>query len=389
MAGAALSAFGDVVLNTSYAVLGGPERLINEIQKKTYPLSYALKGRQAGEVLQGGREIRDQIFLDEMSTFEEVLPGQDSTWQYPQVESEYTVRWRYWQDHYQWLDQTVDLNEGDPKLMYKREAYKLHMRAWTSMINGADATMFRAPNKATMEAAGGVSTYSIPVHCNEQTNTLFNSVTTAGAGGAWTVVQNIDPASKTRWKSAQQSYGATGAGFTVDSTDNVFYAFRKMWNKVHFQVPPTKQMYFENAELGRQVIFASDEGVARYEHLLRAQNDRLLSTYQDPAYNAPSFNGIPVVYVSDLDTNSLYSVSGATTTLGPESTADITGPRYYWCNFNYLKLIFHSKWYFRLMDEISPERQPNNHIIPIQTWCNLVCLSRRRQGIVYPITTDN
>jgi hypothetical protein len=384
MAGAALSAFGDVILNTSYAVLGGPERLINEIQKKTYPLSYALKGRDAGEVLQGGREIRDQIFLDEVSTFEEVLPGEDSTWQYPQVESEYTVRWRYWQDHYEWLDQTVDLNDGDPKLMYKREAYKLHMRAWTSMINGADGTLFRAPNTATMEAAAGKSTYSLPVHMNEQTNTLFNTVTTAAPGGAWTTVQNISPSTKTRWKSAQQSY-PTALGSTPDSVGNYFYAFRRMWNKIHFQMPPTKQQYFENSELGRQVIFASDLGVANYEHLLRSQNDRLLANYQDPSFNSPTFNGIPVVYVSDLDDVALYSASGAVTTLGTEANANVAGPRFYWSNFNYLKLIFHSKWYFRLMNEIQPERQPNVHIVPIQTWCNLVCLSRRRQGIVYPV----
>lgn len=386
MAGAALSAFGDFVLNTSYKIVGGPEKIINEIQKKTYPLSYALKGREAGEVLQGGREIRDQIFLDESSTFEEVLPGEDSTWQYPNVESEYTARWRYWQDHYMWLDQTVDLNEGDPKLIYKREMYKIHARVWTSMINGADATLFRAPNKDTMEAAAGKQTYSLPVHMNEQTNTLFNSVTTAAPGGAWTVVQNIAPNTKTRWKSAQQSYGAGNAGFTVDSKANVFFAFRKMWNAVHFQQPPTRQQYFESAELGRQVIFCSDEGISLFEHLLRASNDRLLAGYQDPAYTGPQFNGIPLVYVSDLDTTALYSAAGATTTLGTEANADILGPRYYWANFNYLKLIFHSKWYFRTMNEIQLERQPNVHVIPIQTWCNLVCLSRRRQGIVYPVS---
>lgn len=387
MAGAALSAFGDFVLNTSYKVVGGPQQIINEIQKKTYPLSYALRGREASEIIQGGRDIRDQIFLDEASTFEEVLPGEDSTWQYPNVESEYTVRWRYWQDHYMWLDQTVDLNEGDPKLIYKREFWKIQQRAWTSLINGADATMFRVPNKATMEAAAGKQTYSLPVHMTEQTNTLFNSVTTAGAGGAWTVVQNIDPVAKPKWKSAQQTYGALANGFATDNTANVFFAFRRMFNKVKFATPPTRQMYFENDELARQVIFCSDDGISRYEHLLRAQNELLtMPGRQDPAYNQPAFNGISLVYADQLDTNALYSDGslGLTT----EALADITGPRYYWANFNYLKMVFHSKWYFRLMNEIQLERQPNVHVIPIQCWCNLVCLSRRRQGIVYP-SVDN
>lgn len=388
MAGAALSAFGDFTLNTAQKEFSGPEKIVNELQKKTYTLSYALKGRDMGEVLQGGRDIRDQIFLDESSTFEEILPGEDSTWQYPQVESEYTVRWRYQQDHFTWLDQTVELNEGDPKVTYKREYRKIQQRMWTSLINGLDSCMWRTPNQATMEAAAGKQIYGLPVHMNEQTNTLFGTVTSAIPGGAWTVAQNIDPIAKPRWRSAQQTYGAAAEGFDIDSRNNVLFAFRRMWNQVHFQKPPTKQSYFEDDQLGRQVIFASDVGSASFEHMLRASNDRLLPQYQDPAFNGPMFNGIPVVYVADLDTANLYSQNGATTTAGPEATADVTGPRYYFANFNHLKWVFHSKFYFKMMNEIQFEKQPNTHVIPVQCWSNLVCTSRRRQGIVYP-SVDN
>lgn len=395
MAGAALSAFGDFTINTAQAEATGPDRMINEIQKKTYPLAYALKGREASEVVQGGKYIQDQLFLTEASTFETVLPGEDSTWQYPQVESEYLVRWRYCQDHMSWLDQTVDLNEGDPKVIFKREYRKIMARTWTSMINGMDGLMFAAPDKSTMEAAAGKVPYSIPVHCNEQTSTLFNTVTTAGAGGTWTVVQNIDPTTLTRWKSAQVGYGASGTGFTVtsfaDAADSVLKSFGQMWRRIRFEMPPTRTEYFENPELGRQVIFASEDGIVRYEQLLRNHNNLLVggTDRSDPSYGPDNhFRNIPIVYAPDLDTNKLYSKQGAATTLDTEAAADITGPRYYWVNFNYLKFVVHSKWYFRLMNEMILERQPNNHVIPIQTWCNLVCLSRRRQGIVYP-TADN
>lgn len=385
MAGAALSAFGDFVLSTSYKVIKGPEQIINEIQKKRYPLSRFLKGRDASEVLQGGRSIRDQIFLDDSTTFEETLPGEDSTWQYPQVLSEYEVFWRYWQDHYMWTDQTIDLNEGDPKVIYKREFWKIQQRMWTSLLNGADGTLFRPPNTLTMEAAAGKQVYSLPVHMTEQANTVPNSTSTSAAGGAWTTVQGINPVTKPRWQSAQVQYATNGAGSGFHSGDlgNVFNAFERMWNRVFFEMPGTRQEYFENPELYRQVIFCSEDGWTKYTFLLREQNEFVVvAGGQDPSYANPAFRNIELVYASDLDTQALYP--GAGNALATEANATITGPRFYWANANYLKLVFHSKWYFRLMSEIIPERQPNVHVIPVQCWTNLVCLSRRRQGIVYP-----
>lgn len=386
MAGAALSAFGDFTIATSKKIVTGPEKIINEIQKKRYPLSRFLKGRTASEVLQGGKTINDDIFLDEASTFEEVLPGEDSTWQDPQVLSEYEVNWRFWQDHYYWLDQTVDLNEGDPKVIFKRVFWKIQQRVWTSMLNGADKTLFRLPNQATMEAAAGKQTYSLPAIMNEQTNTLFGTLTTAIPGGAWTTHQNISPATKANWASTAVSYGLSGNGFVPGSKDNVFNAFERMWNRTYFEMPGTRQEYFENPELYRQAIFCSEDGWTRYSYLLREQNEFVVvAGGQDPSYANPAFRNIELVYAPDLDTTALYPLSTAVAT---EANATATGPRYYWVNANYLKLIFHSKWYFRLMNETILERQPNAHVIPVQTWCNLVTLSRRRQGICYPAVSQ-
>jgi hypothetical protein len=92
-----------------------------------------------------------------------------------------------------------------------------------------------------------------------------------------------------------------------------------------------------------------------------------------------------------LETALLYGVAGTATASYTESdnsgtTANVTGPRYYWINANYMKMAFHSKWYFKYLDVFSPEKNRTKYILPIQTWFNLYVTSRRHHGIVYPST---
>jgi hypothetical protein len=382
------SGFGDFLLTTGPSIYTSPDKFVNGLTKNSYLLKRFTKGREGDvDTFQDGDQISDMIFLDANSTFQYVNPDEEAEWVNPQVLSEWKVYWRFAQDHMSWTDQELVLNGGqDGKVRYKNLKRAKEMRMWTSMLNGMDAGLFAAPNKATMEATSGKTAYSIPAFINAQTNTLFNTVTTAATGGAWTVVQNIDPATKTRWQNQTETYGANG--FTVTSGD-VVEAFDSMFYKVRFESPGTKDEYFEDPRMYRQFIACSKTGINKYKARLRLSNDLLVTpSKQDPAYMKPQYAGIDLVYVAELDTAELYSKAGATTTLGTESAADLSGPRYYWINANYLRPFFHTEYYFKPIREIQPEKQPNAHVVPVQCWWNLVCSSRRHQGIVSP-SADN
>ncbi len=387
MAGSALSLFGDLVLTTGPAIYSSAEKVVNELAKNTYLLKRFLKGVDPSEVLQGGSTIKDQIFLDMTSTYEQVLPNEDSNFTNPQVLTEWEINWRYGQDHMSWTDQQIELNEGLTKparhQQYKRHKRTIEQRMWTSMLNGMEDELFATPNANTMEAAGGRAPYSLPCFINEETNGLFGSVTTATPGGTWTTIEGIAPATYTRWKCQQEAY----TNFDANDAANVFAAFDSMFWDVHFEAPGTKEEYFENPRLYRQFIACSKAGITKYQQLLRASNDRLvLFSEQDPAYMRPSYAGIDLVYVANLDTASLYSKSGATTTTGTEAQGDESLPRYYWINATYMRPCYHSRFYMRPIREIIPERQVNAHIVPVQCWHNYPCQSLQRQGMVYPVT---
>lgn len=386
--GVPLTALGDFILTTFPKRMGAKDHFVNELAKRGYILPRLLRGRDASETFQSGTKIQDDIFLDMVSTFENVQPYQDSTWSSQDVLTQWEVPWRFSQDHMAWSAQDEELNDGDQQTMFKKRRASIEQRFWTSYLNGIDGCMTDAPNKATMEAAGGLAPMSLWSHMNEQTNTLFNTVTTAGTGGAWTTIQSIDPTSKTRWKSAQQTYPASA--FVLDTNGAappIFKAFDQLWLKLQFDTPGTHKEYFENDRLFRQVILTTSDGIARIKSALRSINDRTPSP-QDAGYVNPKFNGIDFVYVEDMETKALYSKSGATTTLGTEAGANVTGPRFAWANFNYLKAVFHDKYYLLLLDQFHPDKQPTTNIIPSQTWWNLVCTSRQRQGFCYPSASN-
>ena len=413
MAGSALSVFNDFMTATDSAVLTSPDSIVNEAVKHNYLLARFMKGRGNQEVLQGGKTIKDQIFFDEDSTFEYYQPNATFTWQNPQVLSEWEIQWRFCVDHMSWTDHEIELNAGGGlstkarHAVYKRLRRVKEQRLWTSLLNGVEDSFFAAPDVGEMEDSGGTKPYSLPAFVNEDANTLYNP----GSGGAaWTTVEGINPTAtgKTKWKNKKATYLGTNEASATAATTGIFAAFDQMYHNVRFAAPPTKQEYFENDSLNRQMILCSKWGLTKYMQLLRDGNDRFAApSMQDPAYMKPTYGGIALEYVSALDTAALYTnytASGANVQEGADAggshadaieagagTGDALakGPRYYWINANYLLPVFHSKRYMHRHAVMTHPNQPFTHVQPIDCWMNFVCRSRQRQGIVSPGTAFN
>jgi hypothetical protein len=345
-------------------------------------------------VLSGGSTIKDQVMFDEQSTATYYEPNQTFTWENPQVLTEFVARWKFLVDHMSWTDQEIELqglsnySSSSRHQVYKRIKRSKEQRMWTSMINKMEDQLFRVPEVADMETSTGKQPYSIPAFVNEQEDGLFYKTANVTGKTAWTVVENVNPVTETKWTNQTSIYSA--ATVSVGS-DNVIRAFDEMFYKVKFQAPGTKQEYFENSNMYSQFIVCSRGGLNVYQRLLRDYQDTFVTaSRQDGAYTSPQYAGIDLVYATSLDTTALYQHETSTSALQLEgtdqtaNTGEANGPRYYWLNSQYLCPVFHTNRYMVKHEAKQHPNQPFTTIVPVDCWMNLVCRSRQRLGIVTP-----
>jgi hypothetical protein len=371
--GSALSTFTDFVQSTGPAFLTSAEDVVNEAVKNKYVLGRFLRNQPMSRVLQGGRVIRDEIMFDDQSTFTPYQPNDVFTWENPQVLTEWEINWRFYADHMAFTDHEVELNTGGGlsskarHQAFKRLKRVKEQRLWTSMLNGMEDLLSAVPTNASMEAAGGTAAYSIPAFINEETNGMY---------GGFSTVMGINGDTESKWRNQAVTYGETA----VDDTNNIVSKFDEMWLKIRFEPPPTREMYFENLNFSSQFILTSRKGINVYKQLLRKSQDTFVTTSrQDPDYNAPKYSGIDLVYWSNLDTATLYTDGTVDQYDGSHK-----GPRYYWINSQYMSPVFHTSRYMHMHSVKEHPNQPFTHIRPVDSWMNLVCRSRQRQGIVSP-----
>ncbi len=369
-----LSAYLDFVATTGPAFFTGADQVVNEMVKHNYFLADVLKGTDMKDTLQGGDEIQDIILLDDAGEFQFYGPGPTFTPANKQVATLHRAYWRFSKFNYTVEDREVVLQGGDgggdrAKFQKYKDLQRLkEQAAWTGAFNGMeDAMTYTAPVTGDMEAQDGTQPYNIFSFISEDATNYHPS--------GWTTIENIDPATETRWRNQRSTYDHTSP---LDATDGLFVAFDEMIEKVRFRTPGKKDEFFERDSIAKMKILTSLQGKMLYKRALRAANDRLV-TPQDPNYSNPTYDGIPVTYVDNLSTAPVYT-----------SLAEATNePRYYFVNCNYLRAFFHKKKYF---DQVAPPRstsQPFSVTVYFDCYWNLFCRSRYRQGVICPTAASN
>jgi hypothetical protein len=425
--------FVDFMNSTGPTYMTSAQDVVNEAVKNTYCFSRLLKGKAEDKQIQGGTEIRDVVLFDESNTYQHYQPNEVFSWSNPQVTDTITQHWRFALDHLSFTDSEVELNFGEglsgdgQKGVYKRLKRIKEQRMMTSMLNGMETDLFRPTfgNAGEMEGANGKLPSSIPSFITEKTVDA-TAVTGRFRGGRplgySSTVMGVDPTSELRWtnevvfynKGAEANsgvqpkpgsgysghYNASALGSSTTDIYDLFGAFDEMFLRLQYIPPSTQAQYFEDGNLNRQIILCSREGINQYKRLLRASNDTLVS-YQDPAYNSPTYSGIELMYCSELDTAKIYDADVGATVVDSlagqkgatadgadaESAADTIckGARYYFVNFNYLHGFFHANRYMVKHEVMRHPNQPFTYVQPTDTWYNLFCGSRQRQGIVAPV----
>lgn len=385
MTGVALTALGKFALQTGPKFLSGPKEIISDAQKRNYKtMGYLARGQRMADVLQNGADIREIVQLDNTNTAETYLAGQPMTHSNPQGGVRIRVDWRFVRTEVVYHDQEKLLNApgGSYYQQYKDVIFSKFQDRMVNLMDFHEDLLWAQPATTTQEAAGGQNPLPIPAIINNGTNGLFGNATVNPDATAWTTVAGVDPATYSNWA----PYAATYANFTAGDASNLLYALTLARLKLDFQPPPMKAEYFEGpTAMPGCAIFCSTFGVARLMHLYRESKDMWPNSQSDPWFK-PTFDGIPIVDVSTLDTADLY-LDGGGTTLGDETESDITGPRYYLVNSKYLRYVWHSKKFFHMEGEFRDRDQPETSSFPIVTWGNLFPRSRRRHGILTPASS--
>lgn len=385
--GAYISAFTDFMQTTGPLTLTSAASFVNEAALRNYTLSRFLDGFDMTEKLKGGTKIQDFIIRTDASTFTFYKPNAQFSWANPQVMTSWEIPWRFGIDYMTWTEQEVLLQGGDMDRMtqealfdvFKSVQRKVEARMWTSMMNGIEAALWEEPDKTVMEAADGERPYSIPAFVNEAANGLYTdgSVT-------WTTVQQLDPTTETYWVPVRLTYDYDDYRDTNNQGDGLILGFEKMVHKLSYKLPPMGSKFFAT-EQRRMFCATGLGGILIYKDALRKSNDRgYVSNPQDPAYLRPLFAGFDVEEFETLENAALY-LTGTPGTQANYAAATVNGPRYYFVNTNYLRMIFHNQNYFERRNVREPTDQVGSYTQPTTTWYNLCCRSRRRGlGILYP-----
>lgn len=403
MAGSPLEEFTTLMQSTGPAWMRGPENLINEAVRTTYTGNRICAAGSMMEMCQGGDQIEDIIFLGETSDYARYNPNEAFTYDMPQTGTKWTAPWAFAKASVSWTKQDIGLNVESMGAKYRASVYKRvmhqkHQNLWTGVCNGIEDEFWAQPDSVEMESStptGPRKPYSIPVFINEFTSGQVPAAVDA-SGTAWSTIQGIDPTGtgNSKWAPYSVGGGAGAAnaseGYTFhkdNDTASLFPVFTKAYWNLRFDRLPKKPEYSDKTS-SPCVIWTSLQGMVNYEHALRVNQDTFRgigkTSGQDPAYDAPTFRGIPLEYIAALDTATLYSDGSAAVAEDATSGTAMTGARYYFINSEYLKFVTHTENYCKMTEPFMPSAQPFTRVQVMDLWNNTVCRSRARHGIVGP-----
>ncbi|HEX7787017.1 MAG TPA: phage major capsid protein [Methylomirabilota bacterium] len=385
MGSALIEIFTDFAETTNFRVLTGPERMLNEAAKRSYLLGKLLKGNDAKIIIQAGSKIRDYLMFDEQTTRQAYQTGAETfTWANPQVVEHWEYDWRFHVDHLSYTENEIELQAGDsgnPKEVFKRIMRIKEMRLETSSINGMEADLWRAPIVSEMQGPTAKQWNSIPLFVTEATTGLFDPFSSA----PFTDVGGLSPVTEPKWDNQRATYDENTPAAGADWTG--FQAFDQLFYTTRVAQLPTREQYSERPSWPNCIV-TSRKGMNLYQRNCRLANDTFAATSrQDPAFPYVNYAGIELYYVQQLDTAALYENDASDGLAAADAAgALILGPRYYWLNTEHLKLVLHSRKFMQRGKAMHHPNQPFTWVIPTDTYANLICSSRQRQGIISPST---
>lgn len=353
--GTSLLNFTDFVTATKPKKITPTTDILNDTAKNYYLLGDMLKGRGDEEIVQNGQKIIDMVRLSKHNAAGFYRPNQNLQPRGMDVLTTLTANWRFHQGNYAWTKEQVKLNSGNAMDNWVRLLTAWRQAASQDAWDSLEDNLMATPSNDDMEADNGLRPYSILTFITE------DGLAPAG----FTTVMGVNPSTQANWRNQVVNYDAT------QLATSLYPAFDEMWQDLNWQGPSSVQEWFTSTEWRKFKILTSKRGVLNYIDLNRASNDRLTPMNDPGTYNAnPTYNSIPLKRIPTLDER--YDDQSL-------------NPRYLWLDSRFLFPVFHSDVYMEEGDPIPGGiNQPFSYAVYTNTYLNLFCRSRKRQGIIVP-----
>lgn len=354
----ALEAYADFVTSTGNVYLNKPGDVVNDASLRNYEsLNVFARSKKS---VSGGNQIKSTILLSDPATASTYKPGDPATVINTQNLQTVTASWRFFRDYMVFEEQEILLNQGGgPDAMFQ-QFVNLREAKWqavtTSSLNEIARLLVADPSNSTMEASAGEKPYSYRAFVTED----------GLAPSGFTTVMGQNPTIESNWRNQNTTYDKDAM---FDPDTGLISGFDAMKRLIRFQQPTLNidGSKFTDSDLKNCVVLTNREGLNDYVKCLRASNDFTRVGTQDPDYPEPVFWGVAVQADEALDDQSVFSAGT---------------PHFFFINGNYLEIVFHSEKWFQKSKELTPHDRPNTRVVYLDTYFNLVCRSRRRQGFL-------
>lgn len=368
------SEFSNWLLLTREQSRTGPSAtMINEATKQSYILHRMVKGRPDNALIQGGRYITERIKLVNSGRFRTYKPGEKRTPGRVKTVESVSFPWRFTTNDFPYTDAEILLNMGsDPALAFKNFKKSMKQDLVTDHCNGMEDALWAVPDFAQMEDLQliGGKLYSVPTFITE------TAKRSPYWGGGATLGQ-LNPDTYSNWDNQRRTYDSA----LPYGNAGIISAFDAMDLDLQWDSIPNFKEYSESDNLGRLMIVTTKAGRAMYSNALRIANDHTRAGPQDPSYGSPVWQGKPVTFSDVLGAAPISETAGVADNV-PYPDAK---PRYFFINGNYLYPIYHKEKWQDISDPINGgAERPDTDVIYMTSWYNLICVSRKRQGIIAP-----
>lgn len=371
-----VSTWGNYWRNTREARASGPDEILNELTKRKYLIGRMSRDEGALAVA-GGSELRDTVKLSDFSNSRTYRPGETRNPTRGDTDKVIVAPWRFHETDRLVTEAELATNKGDQFAKFKNLEKSVKVDLWTDLCNYMEAQLWAVPDPTNMESltAQPGKMYSIPVFLTESGRRPPSWTTT---------IQQIDPTTDTKWQNEVVTYDSANLD---DPTSGLFAAFDTAMAKIDYEAPEGFQQYMENDDLNGLVICTNLNGFNIFQALCRSANNVTRAGPADPSYAGPNWHGVPIRYISALDTSALDETGAVIGTSEGTYTSQAypSGkPRFFIINTKYAKLWYHPD---HLWNEVEKDggiqaRDVMAHFL--ECWANLFFRSRRRHALIRP-----
>lgn len=358
-----LQAFDSFVKSTGQKIKTGPDQIINDAVKNTYMIERMLRNTGNAQTIQSGERITERIMLKDAGVADFYSPNESLNIQNVDTLTRIDVNWRFMHSHFSYTEQEINLNSGDRQTYYKNLLKSKRQAAKTDAYNLMEETLWRTPSAADQESESGKIPYSIPCFVTADNTITVNGEARGSVPTGFTTVETVNPTNEREWSNQLETYDVNSV---TDPDVGLVQAFDNMFLKVRFRAPRSEAEYFERDELQQMVIATNREGNNLWLRLTRDANDRLVNADLGAQQGSIGYRNLPVEYIAELD---------------QQLTAG--EPQYYFLNLKYLHPVYHTQKYMAEKEPTPSPLQPFTHVVWTDTYYNLMCVSRKRQGLIY------